>query len=92
MVTTIKMQARGVLTLPKKLRTRMKFEAGTIVNVQEKNGGIFIMPSSRLDADLLKDVYSALEEIRTGRTGPRFSSGKELHAYMQKKYPKARTR
>ena len=80
------MQARGVLTLPKKLRTRMKFETGTIVNIQEKNGGIFIMPSSKLDADLLKDVYSALEDLKNGNAIGPFSSMKEYEKSLQSRH------
>jgi AbrB family looped-hinge helix DNA binding protein len=66
MTTTIKIQARGVLTLPKKLRTRMNFVAGSIVQVKERGGGIFIAPASSFDKELSEDIRRSLKEFEKG--------------------------
>lgn len=87
---TIKMQARGVLTLPKKIRTRMGIDTGDIVELAERDGKIFIEPMSHIDAELRKDVRQALEDLRTGRASPAFSSVREFKAYMKAKSTRLR--
>ena len=83
MAVTIKMQSRGVLTLPKKMRTRLGLETGSLMRVREKDGGIFVSPTSLLDPELLADVRAALADARAGRLTPAFGSGKELDAYVR---------
>lgn len=90
MKATIKMQARGVLTLPKKLRTRMNFGAGSIVQAQERDGGIFISPVSHLDPDLQEALRSALDDLRKGNTIGPFSSMKEYKQYRKSKRSRAK--
>jgi bifunctional DNA-binding transcriptional regulator/antitoxin component of YhaV-PrlF toxin-antitoxin module len=85
MVTTIKMQARGVLTLPKKLRENMRFAAGSIVHIEERDGGVFIAPASPFDALLQEDVRRALDDLKNGRTIGPFSSMKDFERYRKSK-------
>ena len=85
MNTTIKMQSRGVLTLPKKMREKLNLETGSLIQVKEQEGGLLVTPVSRLDSNLLHDVHAALLDIRAGRLTPAFASGKELETYIQKK-------
>lgn len=84
MATTIKIQARGVLTLPKKLRTRMHFETGSIVQVQERDGGIFIASGSRFDSSLQEDIRRSLKEFKEGKY-IEFSTIKEFHRKLSGK-------
>ena len=86
MATLVKIQARGVLTLRKKIRARMKVGAGDMVELQErKDGGFLITPLSRIDRELYDDVRSALEDIRHGRTIGPFASVKEFNLYRKSK-------
>ncbi len=84
----IKMQARGVLTLTKKLRARMNFDTGSIVQAEEKNGGIFIAPASHFDASLQEDVRSALKDFKTGNY-IEFSTIREFHKKRREKCGRA---
>ncbi|MBI5003645.1 AbrB/MazE/SpoVT family DNA-binding domain-containing protein [Candidatus Kaiserbacteria bacterium] len=85
MTTMIKMQARGVLTLPKKVRTRMGIDAGDIVELVEQDGKVFIAPVSRIDKGLQEDIRSALEDLRLGRTIGPFANMKEFQLYRKSK-------
>ncbi len=89
MITAIKIQARGVLTLPKKIRTRMRINAGDVVYVQERDGGVFIAPTAKHDP-VLEDLKRSLEDIRNGRVSPSFSNVRDFEAYMKSKRPKSR--
>lgn len=86
MITLVKVQARGVLTLPKKIRTRMKIDTGDMVELEERpDGKLFITPVSRIDRELYEDVRSALEDLRQGRTIGPFASAKEFELYRKSK-------
>ncbi len=85
MITTVKMQARGVLTLPKKLRTRMNFSAGSIVQVKEQDGGIFIAPASSFEKELHEDIRRSLKEFGDGNYIA-FSTIKEFHKKRKEKW------
>ena len=84
-IATVRMQARGVLTLPKKIRTRMGIDAGDIVELAERDGKIFFAPVSRIDAQLREDVRKALEDLRAGNY-IEFSSAREFHAKRKEKW------
>ena len=89
--TTIKMQSRGVLTLPKKIRDKAGLSSGSLVDVSEQNGEIRIKPASRLDPELLADIRQSLADLKAGRVSPAFSSIKEFKAYMSNKSRKRRS-
>ncbi|MEK7068862.1 MAG: AbrB/MazE/SpoVT family DNA-binding domain-containing protein [Patescibacteria group bacterium] len=82
-IATVRMQARGVLTLPKKIRTRMGIATGDIVELAERDGKIFFAPVSRIDAQLREDVRKALEDIRLGRTIGPFASMADFQRYRK---------
>jgi len=65
--TTIKLQQRGVLTLPKKIRDVLGLEEGQSFKVTEKSGSIVLEPELTLDKQLAKDIKQGLEDIKNGR-------------------------
>ena len=85
MITTIKMRARGVLTVRKKLGTRMNFAAGSIVQVKEQDGGIFIAPASSFESELNEDIRRSLKEFGEGNYIA-FSTIKEFHKKRKEKW------
>ena len=82
---TVKMQARGVLTLPKKMRDKIGLSDGVLVDIDARDGEIVVRPASRLDPAVLADVHASLEDLRAGRVSPLFSSVKEFKEYMKAK-------
>jgi len=82
MKTTIKVQDRGVITLPKRMRERAGFSAGAMVDIEERDGEIVMRPVSTLGPELLADLKSALEDLRTGRASPAFESIGDFKKYM----------
>ncbi len=85
MSTTIKMQSRGVLTVPKKVRNHFGWDAGDIVDMEVTDEGVLIKPVSRLSPELQEDLQAALNDLAVGNTHGPFSSGKEFAKYMAKK-------
>ena len=85
MQTTIKIQARGVVTLPKKIREKAGLNAGSIVDIEARNGKVTMRAVPRLDPSLVQAARDALNDLKTGRASPVFSSIKELSEYMKNK-------
>lgn len=85
MQTTIKIQARGVLTLPKKIREKAGLDAGSLVDVEVSDGQVTMRAVSRLDPELLADVRQSLADLKAGRVSPAFSSIEEFKTYMKNK-------
>jgi len=78
----IKVQERGVITLPKRIRERAGLSPGAIVDIEERDGAVVMRPVSKLDPELLRDLKSALEDLRTGRASPIFHSVADFKKYM----------
>lgn len=85
MNTTVKMQARGVLTLPQKARKAVGISERSLVNIVVHDGAIVVRPVSNFDLELAEDVRKSLEDLRSGNVSPAFSSMKEFRAYMKKR-------
>lgn len=79
------MQSRGVLTVPKKIRSRFGWNSGDTVDLEVTDDGVLIKPISRLDPDLQKDLQSALKDLASGNYVA-FSSVEEFHKKRQKKW------
>ena len=90
MVITIKVQERGVITLPKHIRELSGLSEGTLIDITQEGETVVLRPVARLHPELLADVTSALEDLRTGNVSPAFRSGAELEAYMQKHRARAK--
>jgi AbrB family looped-hinge helix DNA binding protein len=78
-MNTIKLQQRGLLTLPKKLRDSLGLEEGHILRVKNESGRIILEPQmSDFDIQLAADIKQGYEDIKNGKFIT-FSSVKEMH-------------
>jgi AbrB family looped-hinge helix DNA binding protein len=66
-MNTIKLQQRGILTLPKKLRDTLGLEEGQVMRVQTQNGQIILEPQLTIDEKLARDIKQGLADIKAGR-------------------------
>ncbi|MFM2423627.1 MAG: Antidote-toxin recognition MazE, bacterial antitoxin [Candidatus Parcubacteria bacterium] len=83
-MNTIKLQQRGILTLPKKLRTSLGLTEGQVLRIEEKNGQIIIEPqSNELDRELAKSIKQGIDDIKAGKF-IEFSSVSEFHKKLTK--------
>ena len=64
---TIKLQQRGVLTLPKKLRDALDLFEGQSFRVQQDGSKIVLEPETSLDTQLAADIKQGLEDIKNGK-------------------------
>ena len=82
-MNTIKLQQRGLLTLPKKLRDSLGLEEGQTLRVTTTSGKIILEPQmSALDVQLAADIKQGLEDIKNGKF-IEFSTIKEMHEKMK---------
>jgi len=79
---TIKLQQRGILTLPKKLRDALDLFEGQSLRISEEKGKIIIEPEMSFDTQLAADLKQGLEDIKNGNF-IEFSSAKELHEKLK---------
>ncbi|MFT7507807.1 MAG: AbrB family looped-hinge helix DNA binding protein [Acidimicrobiales bacterium] len=63
---TIKLQQRGILTLPKKLRESLDLFEGQSLRIQEKDGKIILEPETSFDEQLAADLKQGLQDIKDG--------------------------
>lgn len=82
-MNTVKLQQRGLLTLPKKLRDSLSLYEGQILNVEYANGKIILEPQvSAIEAELATAITKGLDDIKKGRF-IEFSTVKELHTKLK---------
>lgn len=65
-MNTVKLQQRGLLTLPKKLRDTLGLKEGQTLRIEEKAGQIILEPELSVDAQLARDIKQGLEDIKAG--------------------------
>lgn len=65
-MNTVKLQQRGLLTLPKKIRDTLGLEEGQILRIEEKAGKIILQPEQSIDVQLARDIKQGLEDIKAG--------------------------
>ncbi len=82
MNTTLKIQSRGTITLPKKMRDSLSLKTGDFLNVNLENRKIIAEPVSKIDKDLQKDILSSLQDLKNGDFIT-FSSVKEMKSKMK---------
>lgn len=83
-MNTIKIQQRGLLTLPKKLRDSLGLAEGQILSVEEKGGKIILEPQvTNLDRELALAIKQGAADIKTGRF-IEFSTIEEFHEKLAK--------
>lgn len=78
-MNTVKLQQRGLLTLPKKFRESLSLKDGQILRIEEKAGRIILEPQpASLDRELLEAVKQGIDDIKAGRY-IEFSTTEEFH-------------
>lgn len=83
-MNTIKLQQRGLLTLPKKLREELSLEEGQILIVEQFEGKIILKPqATSVDAELAKAIKEGLADIKKGKF-IEFGSMAEFHTKLNK--------
>ncbi len=60
MSTSTQISSKGQVVLPKSLRTRRGWEAGTRLSVIETEDGVLLKPAKRGEASRLEDVAGSL--------------------------------
>lgn len=81
-MNTIKLQQRGLLTLPKKIRDTLGLEEGQILRIEEKDGKILLEPQLPLDEQLARDITQGLADIKNGHY-IEFSTIDEMHEKLK---------
>lgn len=66
-MTTIKLQQRGVLTLPKKIREALDLSEGQTLRVSQKGNTVILEPQTDISAELAADIKQGLADIKAGR-------------------------
>ena len=77
----LKMQSRGTVTIPKKMREVLSVSCGDFLNVNLKNRKITLEPA-KMDVDLRQDILRSLRDIKKGNFIS-FSSAKEMRKKMK---------
>jgi bifunctional DNA-binding transcriptional regulator/antitoxin component of YhaV-PrlF toxin-antitoxin module len=63
---TIKLQQRGVLTLPKRLRELLGFSEGQSFRVLHEGNKIILEAEDSFDSQLMRDIKQSLDDIKKG--------------------------
>lgn len=88
-MNTIKLQQRGLITLPKKLRDLLSIEEGQVLRIELSGNKIILEPQlSTLDTELAKDIKESLDDIKKGRF-IEFGSIDEFHKKLDRYENKA---
>lgn len=83
-MNTIKLQQRGLLTLPKKLRDSFGLEEGQVLHIKTEGRKIVLeVPMSDLDRQLAVDIKQGYEDIKNGNYIT-FSTIEEFDELMKK--------
>jgi len=87
-MNTVKLQQRGLLTLPKKIRETLGLEDGQVLRIEEKAGKITLTPqstASRLDlSQMIKQGIADLKEGHFIEFGSSKELNKKLPAFLKK--------
>ncbi len=66
-MNTIRIQQRGTLTLPKKIRESLNLSEGDMLRVSENNNRIVLERAEFPEATLLRDIEKSLNDIKRGK-------------------------
>ncbi len=84
--TTIQVQDRGVITIPKKLREALGLDKGDLLNVELSDSGeVILSRAETIDKSILESSQKALKELREGKASGPFASMEEFHKYLESK-------
>ena len=82
MNTTIRLQKRGIVTIPKKIRNLWKIEEGDFLDVKTEDDKVVLSPSKNMDKEILLSSKKALEELKAKSVPGPFSNMKEFEDYL----------
>jgi AbrB family looped-hinge helix DNA binding protein len=82
-VKTIKLQQRGILTLPKKIRDSMDLSEGQSFRVMQEGSRIILELEKNFDSQLMQDLKQGIEDIKQGKF-IEFSTAAELHKKLKR--------
>lgn len=66
MITTVKLQAKGQLTIPSQFRTAAGLVEGTVMEVSYKDGHIVLTPKKLVDPDEVTLTPEEAKKVRKG--------------------------
>lgn len=66
-MNTIKLQQRGVLTLPKKVRDSLNISEGDVFTISQNESQIILERADTHDSALLRDIKQSLSDIQKGK-------------------------
>ncbi len=81
-MNTIKLQQRGVLTLPKKLRNALSLEEGQLLSVRQSGKQIILEPQTTVDTELANAITQGIADIKACKF-IEFGNTKELHKKLE---------
>ena len=57
-----RVQEKGQVTIPTRIRQRLNIKKGTLVSFAEMNGGVLIKPAEVIFSEALEEIGAALKE------------------------------
>ncbi|MBU4479835.1 AbrB/MazE/SpoVT family DNA-binding domain-containing protein [Patescibacteria group bacterium] len=85
MDTTIRLQKRGIVTIPKKIRNLWKIKEGDFLNAKIRGNEIILCPSIIIEKEIINSSKKALKELQARMVGGPFSSMDEFEKFLAKK-------
>ena len=65
-MNTVKLQQRGILTLPKKIREKLNLYEGQLLQIESRDGQIILAPHVGLNEQWARDIKQGLDDIKAG--------------------------
>jgi AbrB family looped-hinge helix DNA binding protein len=81
-MNTVKIQQRGLITLPKNLRDALALEEGQILSIKQSGQKIILEAKTNIDSDLATALAKSLDDIKKGNF-IEFGSTKEFHKKLK---------
>jgi AbrB family looped-hinge helix DNA binding protein len=81
----VKVQDKGQVTLPSKLRQQVGIAVGDYVKVEKDGSRIVLIPQvvSERHPKIDRAIAEGLADVRAGRLSPKFASTKEYRAWLK---------
>lgn len=82
---SLKMQKRGIITVPKKIRDVWNVREGDLLDLEVKNGKVILNPVIALDKEIINASKNALKELKLKKIAGPFSSMDDFEEFLKKK-------
>jgi AbrB family looped-hinge helix DNA binding protein len=81
----VKIQEKGQVTLPAKIRHEVGLNSGDLVMIEKEGDRIVLIPQAVVARDPVTDaaITEGLEDIRAGRVTPAFPTMEALEAWLR---------